>query len=632
MTTDSIPASPQRSGRSLAFKFSIAFLAGVVLVVGIGAAGLYAYGQQYNGKVLPGVRAGGVDLSGLTPEAATAAIAGAYGELGAGIITLMGPEGELTIGYNEIGRGPDTRAMLDAALAAGRQGEPVADLLGAPQTAIKGVSLDASVTYDPARLEAAVADAAATIDREPVDATLTVAEDGSYSTTESIPGRIVDQQALLANLDDQLSRLDAPGELRIDIPFTTGTPATETADVENAVDAADRMATDMVFTRGKSSWTIPGEKLRPLISFSKTADGGVVPVVDEEGIDPLIKPISKAVNQAATNAGFRVSGSRIVVGSKSKQGRKLDLAATHEVVVDTLMARQGGATDGVLEPVVVASDPAVTSAQAKAIASKMVALPTGKWTTWFQIYERNGFGANIWIPAKLINGYVVGPGETFDFWKAVGPVTRAKGYRDGGAIINGRTEPMGALAGGICSCSTTLFNAALRAGYKMGARRNHYYYIERYPVGLDATVFISGGGSKQTMSFVNDTKYPVLIRGINTRKGNIGYVTFRLYSVPIGRKVVIGAPVIKNRRTASDSVQLTSSLRAGQSRRVEYPVNGFDVWRTVTVYENGKVLRKKTYFSHYAAITGILLRGKGTVPKPDPPPTPTPTPTPTPAP
>lgn len=628
MTTESLPASPPRTGRSLAFKFAIAFLAGVVLVVGAGAAGLYAYGQQYSGKVLPGVSVGGVDLSGLTPEAATAAIADAYGALGAGVVTLTGPEGELTIGYKEIGRGPDTRVMLDAALGAGRQGELVADLIGAPQTALKGVSLEAAVTYDPARLEAAVAAAAAAIDRDPVDATLSIAEDGSYSTTGSVAGRVVDQQALLAALDEQLARLDTPGEIRMDIPFTTNAAATETADVENAVAAADRMAADMVLTRGTNSWTIPGTALRPLISFSRTADGGIVPVVDEDGIDPLIKPIAKAVNQAATNAGFRLSGSRIVVASPSKEGRKLDLAATHAVVVDTLMARQGGATDGLVEPVVAASEPAVTSREAKAIASRMVALPTGKWTTRFQIYERNGFGANIWIPARLINGYVVGPGETFDFWKAVGPVTRAKGYKDGGAIINGRTEPQGALAGGICSCSTTLFNAALRAGYKMGARRNHYYYIDRYPVGLDATVFISGGGSVQTVSFVNDTEYPVLIRGINTRSGNTGYVTFRLYSVPVGRKVVIGAPVIKNRRTATDSVQYTSSLRPGQSKRVEFPVNGFDVWRTVTVYENGKVLRKRTYYSHYATITGILLRGKGTVVQPPPAPTPTPTPAP----
>ena len=68
-------------------------------------------------------------------------------------------------------------------------------------------------------------------------------------------------------------------------------------------------------------------------------------------------------------------------------------------------------------------------------------------------------------------------------------MTYARGYRDGGAILNGRTEPTGALAGGICSCSTTLFNAAARAGLEILERANHYYYIDRYPTGLDATVW-----------------------------------------------------------------------------------------------------------------------------------------------
>ncbi len=619
MTTEPVPAPTPPRGRSLVAKFAIALLLGVVLVVGVGSAGLYAYGQQYTGRILPGVRAGDVDLSGHTPEAATAAIADAYASLGAGVITLTGPEGDATIGYKELGRRPDTAVMLGAALAAGRQGHPVVDLIAAPQTALRGTSVDAAVTYDPAALEAAVAAVARTIDRDPVDATLKIDDDGSYATTESVVGRTVDQQALLAALDRQLSEFGAPGEIREAIPFTTQAPDTETADVEAATAAADRMAQDLVLTRGKDTWTLSGAKLRKLISFSPTADGGFVPIVDETGIDPLVKPIAKDVNQRVANARLKLSGGRIVVGAGSREGRKLDVEATRTVVMGAIAARQAGNPDGTLEPVVTVTEPALTTAEAKAVAPKMKALPQGKWTTPFQVYERNGFGANIWIPAKLINGYVVAPGEKFDFWKAVGPVTRAKGYKSGGAIINGRTEPLGALAGGICSCSTTLFNAALRAGYKMEARRNHYYYIDRYPVGLDATVFISGGGSKQTMSWTNDTKYPVLIRGINTRKGSVGYVTFQLYSVPVGRKVTISAPTIKNRRTARDSVQYTSSLRAGQSKRVEYPVNGFDVWRTVTIYENGKKLRSKTYFTRYATVTGILLKGKGAVaPKPSP--------------
>jgi vancomycin resistance protein YoaR len=317
----------------------------------------------------------------------------------------------------------------------------------------------------------------------------------------------------------------------------------------------------------------------------------------------------------------------------SKDGYKLDVPATVSQIEELLAARKGGDETAEIVPVMAVLAPALTTAQAEAAAPLMVKV--SEWQTYFPIGEKNGFGANIWIPALEIDGYVVGPHETFDFWDAIGPVTRERGYRDGGAIINGRTEPQGALAGGICSCSTTLFNAALRAGFEMGARRNHYYYIDRYPLGLDATVFISASGSVQTMSWTNDTDFPVLIRGYKIKEGNRGYVKFELYSVPTGRRVEIGAPTVKNVRPASDSTQLTSTLRAGTRKRIEYPVDGKQVWRTVTVYNaDGSILRQKTYYSNYARITGIVLIGKaaGEVSPETSEPTPDPTPDPTPVP
>jgi vancomycin resistance protein YoaR len=189
-------------------------------------------------------------------------------------------------------------------------------------------------------------------------------------------------------------------------------------------------------------------------------------------------------------------------------------------------------------------------------------------------------------------------------------VTREKGYVDGGAIINGKTEPQGALAGGICSCSTTLFNAVLRGGFQMGARRNHFYYIDRYPLGLDATVFISASGATQTMSWTNDTDYPVLIRGYKIRDGSRGYVKFELYSVPNGRTVVISDPIVKNVKPATDTTQLTTTLPTGVRQRVEFPVDGKQVWRTVTVYDaTGAILHQTTYYSNYSRITGLTLIG-----------------------
>ena len=233
--------------------------------------------------------------------------------------------------------------------------------------------------------------------------------------------------------------------------------------------------------------------------------------MDTAGLPEVLKKLAKKINQAPINASFKTSGGRITGVTASKTGYKMDVEATQKQVLALIAARLEGGTGKSIEPTAKVTQPALTTAEAKAARPKMRKI--SQWTTPFPISDRNGFGANIWIPARLINGYVVAPRATFDFWDAVGSVTRAKGYKSGGAIINGRTEPQGALAGGICSCSTTLFNAALRAGYEMGARRNHYYYIDRYPLGLDATVFISASGSKQTVSFTNDTDYPVLIRG-----------------------------------------------------------------------------------------------------------------------
>ena len=87
------------------------------------------------------------------------------------------------------------------------------------------------------------------------------------------------------------------------------------------------------------------------------------------------------------------------------------------------------------------------------------------------------------------------------------------GYSYGGAIINGRSTQGVAIGGGICSTSTTIFNAALRAGLEMGVRANHYYYIDRYPDGLDATVSIIDGWT-QDMTFRNDTQHPIVVRGL----------------------------------------------------------------------------------------------------------------------
>jgi vancomycin resistance protein YoaR len=236
------------------------------------------------------------------------------------------------------------------------------------------------------------------------------------------------------------------------------------------------------------------------------------------------------------------------------------------------------------------------------------------WTTDYTVNERNFNGNNITIPTSRIHGQSVAPGRQFDFWRAIGTISRAEGYGPGGVIINGRTEPTGAVGGGICTCSTTIFNAALRAGLEMGARRNHYYYIDRYPLGLDATVFRSSSGSTQSMRFRNDTEHPVLIKGINSH----GKVRFEIWTVPTGRTVTFSEPRVEDRRTASDTLEYTDDLAPGVRSRTEYPTEGFRSWITRTVKDaSGRIVHRDTYYSNYAAIDGITLVGRSPGDPPD---------------
>ncbi len=560
---------------------------------------------------------GTVDLSGMNAEEAQNALERAYGSLSEGRLVLTGDSGEHVISYGDIGRRPDIKAMLDEAIEVGRHGSPVDRVVADARTVVRGVFLVPKVTFDADALDDRITALADSLKVEPRDAAVETASDGQFRVRDGQAGASADPTPVIATFMAALGDVNAPPELRAELTVTTIDPAVTTAQAAAARQQADRITADIVLAVGEDRLRIDSAELRTWVSFTTTADGTYGPTLDTTPLTEVIKAFAPKVDRAPVDATFTVTDGKILGVSPSKDGYKLDVAATVVQVQEMLAGRAAGFAATQIAPTLTVTPPALTTAQAEAAEPQMTLISS--WKTYFPISDRNGFGANIWIPALTIDGTIVAPHATFDFWDAIGPVTREKGYTDGGAIINGKTEPQGALAGGICSCSTTLFNAALRGGFQMDARRNHFYYIDRYPLGLDATVFISASGAVQTMSWTNDTDYPVLIRGYKIRNGTRGYVKFELYSVPSGRTVVISNPIVKNVKPATDTTQLTSTLAPGVRQRVEYPVDGKQVWRTVTVYDaSGATVHQTTYYSNYARITGLTLIGAPRTTQPTP--------------
>ncbi len=579
---------------------------GMVGVLVCAAAGLVMWDAGYQGKVLPGVHVGTADLSGLDRTSAAHVLAAAY-DLGQGRLILHTTAGNIEIPYSTLGRGADIDAMVEDALNAGRAGSVLARAVEEVTQAVRGTTLQPRVRLDAATLALPISSALRTLDLSPVDATIAIGPDG-FVSTPARSGRTADPAPVITAAIDTLGRIDAPAEVTIAVDVGIVPPATNDFAATVARVRARQLIGDVTVVFGKGSWTIPAATVRQWVRFLAGPGGSVSPAVDAAQVSGALGAVSKGVQLKPASATFLTARSGKVVGvAAAKNGRRLEVDVTAARIIDELMARSRGRPPAPVTAMAVAVAPDLTTDAATQTAPLMTRL--GTWTTWFPIGSSNYYGANIWLPAQIINGTVLAPGQTFDWWRAVLPVNAARGFGPGGVIKTDHTEPTGALGGGMCSSSTTLFNAALRAGLRMGARSNHRYYIYRYPLGLDATVSIMGGG-RQTMSFTNDTGNPILIRGFKVRANGRGYVRYEIWGISDGRQVTIGRPVVTNVRKSVTRTVLVSTLRTGVRKQTEYASNGMDVSVSRVVRDaGGTVIHHEVYRSHYVLWNGLIEVG-----------------------
>ncbi len=662
-------------------------------LIALGGGFAFGYQEAFSGRAVPGVSVGGVAIGGLDRAAAESRLRATLPSVDSGSLVLVSGSATERVSFARLGRAYDYRSMLDAALAYGHGADLPAALQQDVQAALAGESVAPQVTYDPAALASAVASVAAGHDVAPVSASVVLAGNGQFAVRPAVEGVSVDRQAAAAAAATGLASPDAADVTVRLVTTSTApavTTAQAEAAMRTAQQMTSQPLSLTVSNDAKFSATVPVATLRGWITFGSPLPGGVVPapaapspsskpgapasaspaaspsptastaapspaapasvpptpasspapgvstapsaagyvaLVSAGPVRTTLAAFAPKLDRAPADAQYLLGNGRVVGVLAGRNGSQLDVEASVNAVVAALELRAAGTPAPAAGLVTASVTPKVTTDTAKQTAPLMKMV--GSWTTYFVPGIANYWGRNIAIPAAKIDGYVVAPGAWFDFWQVVGYPTLAEGYGMGGAIINGHTQEQGAIAGGICSTSTTLFNAALRAGYEIGDRANHYYYISRYPVGLDATVAIWDGG-EQDMTWRNDTPYPVLIHAIN----GPGTVTFQLFSVDLHRTVTLSTPVVKNYTYATTDYSYVTTLAPGQTEQVEYPANGFDSWVTRVVRDaSGAVIHQETYYSHYALVNGLIEVGvaKGSTPSPTPTPKPSPTPSPSPS-
>lgn len=131
--------------------------------------------------------------------------------------------------------------------------------------------------------------------------------------------------------------------------------------------------------------------------------------------------------------------------------------------------------------------------------------PIGHYVTYYNSNNKNRMH-NISTAVKEINNHVIFPGELFSFNQVVGERTEKRGYLKAPIIVRG--ELAEGIGGGICQVSSTLFNAADRAGLHIVQRYSHSRNVPYVLPGRDATVSWNG----PDFTFMNKYNQPILIR------------------------------------------------------------------------------------------------------------------------
>src|SRR5450759_733056 len=169
---------------------------------------------------MPGVRAGTVDLAGLTRDEAVSKLDSGYASLGQGKIVVTTPGGKGSITYQEAGRGPDSAAIVDAALALGRADNPLASIALTVRTFAVGSSVPIVVKLDPMALETKLHQitGASLVPRKDASVAISGADVERRAATA---GRGIEKNVVANQRIDQLSITAAPAELQVWAKFVT---------------------------------------------------------------------------------------------------------------------------------------------------------------------------------------------------------------------------------------------------------------------------------------------------------------------------------------------------------------------------------------------------------------------------
>jgi vancomycin resistance protein YoaR len=467
------------------FRVVVAVL--VVLVVLLGGAYVAAYAGAQD-KTPRGTEVGGVDVGGRTLVEAAAALREGLAERVEAPVTIDVDGEERSATPAELGLGVDYVASVREA-GAGRSWDPV--WLWNYYTG--GQELDPEVAVSEMTMSDYLTALAESTGRPPRDGRVRF-QGTRVREVKPRSGRSIDpEQAREAIVAAYLT--DEPTAV---LELVDTQPDIDEDDVRSAVEqfANPAMSGAVTLVFGNSRVRLQPRDFVSALSL-RPRDGELEPHVDEKRLLRLVD------EQVTSDGGAPVDATVALVGGRprvipAKPGVQFDPAEVTAAFTAALTEPEGEREARVRAEVRQAD---FTTKEARALK---IVEQVSTFTTYFPYADYRN--TNIGRAMELIDGTVLRPGETFSLNETVGERTAENGFVKGFIIENGIfKEDYG---GGVSQSATTTFNAAFFAGLEDVEHKPHSFYIDRYPVGREATV----AWPTVDLKFKNDTPYGILIQ------------------------------------------------------------------------------------------------------------------------
>lgn len=313
----------------------------------------------------------------------------------------------------------------------------------------------------------------------------------------------------------------------------------------------------LVFAKNKVFY-LSSKKVAQFLNFL-SAGKEIKVVLDDDSLKRYLFEIKRYVDLPPQNPVLIFYRGKIKIISPSKEGEIIEIEKNLEILKEGILKKRKK-----IFLVFKKQSPRIKEEDIKNLKIETL---LGKGTSNFFGSPKNRIH-NIKLASSILNGILIGPGEVFSFNKTLGPTTPERGFLPELVIKKNETVPE--YGGGVCQVSTTLFRAAVFAGLEIIERHPHSFPVRYYnPQGFDATVYWPGVDLK----FKNNTGGWILvqskIKGYN--------LTFEIYGKKINRKVIVKGPY-------QYDIKPDGSMKAKLYQEV---------------YDNGKLILKKVFYSNY---------------------------------